>query len=194
MLARQVGFSILAVMVAVSLLASLGLAIWRLELAEVLAAQQILLQQALGQAASSIANQIYADLNYTAATSLSRRAMEYAETSYGAHRHARNCRQGNLCSAREIAAYNLAQWKQGLSQFQTATVQSATVQSATVQPAVENIYALVCRDNSGVPPTPQAANCNGQGGLVVKIAWVVHAAPAEAAVKANYVMLAVPQR
>ena len=177
----KAGFAILEVILAVGLISSLGLAIYRLQLAEAIATQQLLRQQFMSQAANTMANQIYADLNYSAANSLSRVALAYAESSYAEHTTLprADCRNENTCSSSQYAALILAHWKQSLSQR-----------------AMGNIYALVCQDDSLTTPTISHANCSGQGGLVVKIVWQSnpYAPDALSSTQSSYVMLPVPQR
>ena len=176
------GFLLLENLVALGLLASLGLALYRLQLAELFATQQLLNQQYLAQAANSMVNQIYADVNYPSAELISRSATDYIETSYSDHTLTplHECSRGNLCSASQYAAFALYQWKQLIHARYP-----------------NSVFAIVCRDSSFRVPTLHNPNCNSHGGLVIKIIWPGHSLTALEAVvlgKFNSIVLAVPGR
>ena len=187
------GFSILEVMIAVAVIASLGLGIYRLQLTALSTSQQTLVKQMMTQSASSMVNQMVSHLNYTAATASNSviagydgascsAASCYKETSYVAHTSSAsltNC-QNNDCTNLQYAEWTLYQWKQGL---------------ANMNLPVSNVSAIVCADDAMGIPTTNSPNC-GSGNLVVKIVWTAHNTDAESAILGNnnYVMLKVPQR
>ena len=186
------GFSILEVMIAVAIMASLGLGIYRLQLSALATSQQTLVKQMMTQAASSMVNQMVSHLNYTAATASnsviagydttdSYNASRYKETAYADHSniHATNCQTGN-CTDQQYANWALYQWKQSL---------------ANMNLPVSNVSAIVCTDSAMGIPTTTSPNCS-TGSLVVKIVWTAHNLDAESTILGNnnYVMLKVPQR
>ena len=190
------GFSILEVMIAVAVMASLGLGIYRLQLSALATSQQTLVKQMMTQAASSMVNQMVSHLNYTAATASnsviagydttdSYNASRYKETAYSDHTtndplsaSFKNC-QSNDCTDKEYANWVLYQWKQSL---------------ANMNLPVSNVSAIVCTDSAMGIPTTTSPNCS-TGSLVVKIVWTAHNLDAESALgNNNYVMLKVPQR
>lgn len=186
------GFSILEVMIAVAIMASLGLGIYRLQLSALATSQQTLVKQMMTQAASSMVNQMVSHLNYTAATASnsviagydttdSYNASRYKETAYADHSNipATNCQTGN-CTDQQYANWALYQWKQSL---------------ANMNLPVSNVSAIVCADGAMGIPTTTSPNCSN-GSLVVKIVWTAHNLDAESTILGNnnYVMLKVPQR
>lgn len=182
------GFSILEVMVAVAIISSLGLGIYKLQLGQLAALQQLLSRQLMLQSASNLANQIYTHLTYCAPNSISRisscsstRSSDYVETSY-----TENISLGidcalTSCSDAEYAAYTLYQWK---TTFNNMNLPLGT------------IVGIVCRDSSFTIPTLSASGCNGSGGLVIKLVWQSHIESVEQTVlgENNYIMLPVAQR
>lgn len=186
------GFSILEVMIAVAIMASLGLGVYRLQLSALATSQQTLVKQMMTQAASSMVNQMVSHLNYTAATgnnsvvagydSASCNAAScYKETNYNDDKTINgltNC-QGSDCTNQQYAKWTLYQWKQSL---------------ANMNLPVNNISAIVCADSAMGIPTTSSPNCSN-GSLVVKIVWIAHNMDAESILgNNNYVMLKVPQR
>ncbi len=184
------GFSILEVMIAVAIIASLGAGIYRLQLSALASSQQTLVKQMMTQAASSMVNQMVSHLNYVAATSNSviagydttdsYNASRYKETAYADHSNipATNCQTGN-CTDQQYANWALYQWKQSL---------------ANMNLPVSNVSAIVCADSAMGIPTTTSPNCSN-GSLVIKIVWTAHNMDAESALgNNNYVMLKVPQR
>lgn len=187
------GFSILEVMIAVAVIASLGAGIYRLQLSALATSQQTLVKQMMTQTASSMVNQMVSHLNYTAATASNSviagydsascsAASCYKEANYNDDKTSSgltNC-QSNDCNDQQYAKWILYQWKQSL---------------ANMNLPVSNIYAIVCADSAMGVPTTTSPNCSN-GSLVVKIVWTTHNMDAESAILGNnnYVMLKVPQR
>ena len=187
MLARR-GFSILEIMVAVAVLSSLGLGIYRLQLAGLSSGQQSLIRQLATKSASNLANQIYANLVYASNTTIARSPSTFAEnssTAYTLHltTPSPNCStNSNACTQSENINALISTWKMNLSGL-------LDLPSA-------NIFAAVCLDGAMGVPTVSTPNCSGSGALVIKIAWVAHNNMGESAIlgENNYVMLKVPQR
>ena len=186
------GFSILEVMIAVAIMASLGLGIYRLQLTALSTSQQTLVKQMMTQAASSMVNQMVGHLNYTAATASNSVIAGYDATncsSASCYKEAAyiddvpaaspDC-QAAGCTDKEYAKWTLYKWKQGL---------------ANMNLPVSNVSAIVCADDAMGIPTTSSPNCSN-GSLVVKIVWTAHNMDAESAILGNnnYVMLKVPQR
>ncbi|RTL10733.1 MAG: prepilin-type N-terminal cleavage/methylation domain-containing protein [Neisseriaceae bacterium] len=185
------GFSILEVMIAMAIMASLGLGVYRLQLSALAASQQTLVKQMMTQAANSMVNQMISHLNYTAATGSNRVIVGYDSASCSAAScyiesnfasdtaSGTNC-QGSDCTNQQYAKWTLYQWKQSL---------------ANMNLPVSNISAIVCADSAMGIPTASSPNCSN-GSLVVKIVWTAHNMDAESAILGNnnYVMLKVPQR
>lgn len=184
------GFSILEVMIAVVVIASLGAGIYRLQLSALASSQQTLVKQMMTQAASSMVNQMISHLNYTVATGSnsviagydttdSYNASRYIEDNYGSDKASGTNCQSNDCTDQQYAKWALYQWKQSL---------------ANMNLPVSNIYAIVCADSAMGVPTTTSPNCSN-GSLVVKIVWTAHNMDAESGLgNNNYVMLKVPQR
>lgn len=188
---RIKGFSILEVMVAVTIISAMGAGIYKLQLSNLSATQQIATKQLMMQSAINLSNQIYSNLNYcannvnnrVAGCSAAGGASAYAEGAYSAHvvaSNMTNCATTN-CTDADLANYLLYNWKQS---FESMNLPSG------------NIKGIVCRDTSlAVPTTANDGSCNGNGGLVIKMAWQSHIETAESALGANnYIILPVPSR
>jgi len=185
---KKCGFSILEVMIAIAVISSLGLGIYRLQLSQLSATQQALTRQLAMQSASNLANQIYAHLNYCNNGSTSRISSclnntnsNYTETAYTDDTSmGTNCNSNN-CTEAQYADYVLFRWK---STFTSMNLPAG------------NILGVVCRDNSLTIPTMSATGCNGNGGLVIKMVWQSHLESAEATNLGsnNFIILPVPQR
>jgi prepilin-type N-terminal cleavage/methylation domain-containing protein len=185
------GFSILEVMVAVMVVASLGLGIYRLQLAELNASRELLVREQMMHQAMLISNQILSHLNATGNTTLNKvggynstlctTGSCYAETNYSDHSllYLKNCSL-LTCNDSEFADYLLYNWKQG---FKNINMPSG------------NILGVVCLDTTGAPPTLASPNCSGSGKLMVKLIWQAHALDQESQLigKANYLVLRIPQ-
>jgi prepilin-type N-terminal cleavage/methylation domain-containing protein len=185
------GFSILEVMIAVAVIASLGAGIYRLQLSALATSQQTLVKQMMTQTASSMVNQMVSHLNYTAATASNSviagydaancsNASCYKEAAYvdDVPVASPDCQAAN-CTDKEYAKWTLYKWKQSL---------------ANMNLPVSNVSAIVCADSAMGVPTTTSPNCSS-GSLVVKIVWTAHNMDAESGLgNNNYVMLKVPQR
>ncbi len=184
------GFSILEVMIAVVVVAALGMGIYRLQLAQLSASQQSIARQLMVQSASNIANLLYANLNYCASNNLSRssgcnttNSYPYAEVTYIEHTTSvgiTNC-NNQTCSDNEFADFALSRWK---ASFSNMTIPQST------------IFGIVCRDSSLAAPTVIGPNCDGNGGLVVKMLWQSHLEEDESSqlTNYNYLVMKVPSR
>ncbi len=178
------GFSILEIMIAVAILAALGLGIYRMQLSALAAAQQGLARQQAVRAASNLINQLTAaNLIYQNNTTVTR-SLTKAEAAYGDDTTlGLDCSAlVKVCTTDEIVSYLLYNWKSQLA-------------PAMSLPA-GNIRAILCQDNGFGVPTLTNPNCSGNGNYVVKIAWQSHLQDAESALlgTASYVMLKVPSR
>ncbi len=178
------GFSILEIMIAVAILAALGLGIYRMQLSALAAAQQGLARQQAVRAASNLINQLTAaNLIYQNNTAITRNLTK-AETAYGDDTTLGvDCGAlVQVCTTDQIVSYLLYSWKSQLA-------------PAMSLPA-GNIKAILCQDGSFGVPTLTNPNCSGNGSYVVKIAWQSHLQDAESALlgTASYVMLKVPSR
>lgn len=186
------GFSIIEVMITVAIIAALGAAIYKLQLTDISSTQQITTRQLMMQSAINLSNKIYANSSYCATNATSRRGgctaadgtNNYTETNYtdDTTLTTPNC-SGNLCTEAQLAKFILFQWKSSL------TVTNMNIPTA-------NIFAIICRDSSLAIPTTAGANCNGSGGLVIKMAWQSHIETAELTTLGNnnYLILPLAQR
>ncbi|MEN9946480.1 MAG: hypothetical protein RLZZ293_866 [Pseudomonadota bacterium] len=193
MLVKQRGFSILEVMIAVTILASLGLGIYKLQFEALLSSQQLIIKQTMLQSSTTLIQQMLANLNYASSdndsmqvgfeSSVCQGNSCYQEYSYNDHMNepSVNC-QLIACNQAQQAAWLLYQWKFQLPQLANLSQ--------------EHIVAIVCRDNSLLKPTLTNPNCNGLGGLVVKIAWLLRGNSQETNLfgETNNLIVEVPQR
>lgn len=187
---RIKGFSILEVMIAVTIFSAVGAGIYKLQLANLSTTQQITTKQLMMQSAISLSNQIYINLNYcannvnnrVAGCSAADGSSAYTETTYTEHasNYTTNCAT-TACNDANLASYILYNWKQS---FESMNLPSG------------NIKGILCRDNSLAAPTTSSPNCSGSGGLVIKIVWQSHIENAESTSigQNNFIILAVPAR
>lgn len=187
---RIKGFSILEVMIAVTIFSAVGAGIYKLQLVNISATQQITTKQLMMQSAINLSNQIYSNLNYCATTVTARVPgcsaaggfSAYAEGAYSDHVVVSNMTDCSItnCNDANLANYILYNWKKS---FESMNLPSG------------NINGIVCRDTSLAIPTSGNSGCNGNGGLVIKMVWQSHIETAESALGANnYIILPVPSR
>lgn len=179
---RVKGFSILEIMIAVAILAALGLGIYRMQLSALAAAQQGLARQQAVRAASNLINQLTAaNLVYQNNTAVTRNLTK-AEAAYSDDTTLSTDCRAQQCTTDQIVSYLLYSWKSQLA-------------PAMSLPA-GNIRAILCQDGDFGIPTLTNPNCSGNGGYVVKIVWQSHLQDAESALlgAVSYVMLKVPSR
>jgi type IV pilus modification protein PilV len=179
---KHKGFSVLEVMIAVGVVAALGLGIYRLQLAGIATTQQALTRQLANRAADNLANQIYSVLVYTDKTTISRTSANFSEDVYGDHASYTTDCSTAACSAAELANYTISKWKKNLA--------------ISMNLPTGSVFAIICKDSVMGKPTTAAANCSGAGNLVIKIVWQTHNQDAEFAILGgnNFVMFRVPQR
>lgn len=195
-LSKLAGFSLVEVMVAVSIVSGLGMAIYKLQLVSLSSSQQTLTKQLMIQYADNLLNQMYAHENFIAGTgsftglglmpgySSTSSNSAYVETSYSAAATPSvNC-STSACNDSDFAKYILYTWKSNLST-------KANLPSS-------NVKAIVCKDSALGIPSMSSPNCDGTGNqLALKIVWQPHNYDVESAALAsnnNYVMLRVPGR
>lgn len=182
------GFSILEVMIAVAVIGALGAGIYRLQLADLSATQQITVKQLMMQSATSLASQIYTNLNYCATNNTMRvsgctatsGANNYTETAYTDNNSIGIDCSANSCSDSQFAQFLLYQWKSGFGNM-----------------PVSNVKGIVCRDTSmTIPTATNNGGCNGSGGLVIKMVWQSHIEAAESAAIGdnNFILLPLANR
>lgn len=179
---KHKGFSVLEVMIAVAVVAALGLGIYRLQLAGIATTQQALTRQLAYKAADNLANQIYSTLIYLNNTTVDRSSESFVETTYTAHSsYTTNC-STTSCSASQFAAYAISNWKNSLA--------------SNVNLPSGSVFAIICKDSVMAIPTTASGNCNNAGDLMIKIVWQTHNQDAESAILGNnnFIMFRVPQR
>lgn len=193
---KLAGFSLIEVMVAVSIISGLGMAIYKLQLVSLSSSQQTLTKQLMVQYADNLLNQMYAHENFIVSSgnynglglmpgySSSASNSAYIETSYSAaSTPGTNCASSG-CNENELANYILNTWKSNLST-------KANLPSS-------NIKAIVCKDSALGIPSMSSPNCDGSGTqLAIKIVWQPHNYDVESVAllsNNNYVMLRVPGR
>jgi len=185
---KKCGFSILEVMIAIAVISSLGLGIYRLQLSQLSATQQALARQLAMQSASNLANQMYAHLNYSP-NSISRTNVNaYMDSSSSVNitlpNGSNNCNTNN-CNDSTYVAWVLANWRLNLKN-------SMNLPSG-------NVCAQVCTDST-VPTITNGScsmGCSGNSNRTyIKIVWQSHLESAEVTSLGlnNYIVLPVSQR
>lgn len=193
---KFIGFSLIEVMVAVSIISGLGMVIYKSQLLSLASSQQSLTKQLMLQYADNLLNQMYAHENFMVGTgsyaglglmpgySSSSSSSAYIETSYSAAVTPSVDCSTWLCNDIELANYSLNTWKSDLAT-------KANLPSSNVQ-------AIVCKDSALGVPSMSGPNCDGVGTqLAIKIVWQPHNYDVESGALAsnnNYVMLRVPGR
>lgn len=178
---KSKGFSILEIMIAVVILAALGLGIYRMQLSALAAAQQSLARQQALRAADSLLNQLVGNTLYQNNIDIGR-SLVASEVAYSDNTTlGTNC-SVSACTAAQMLAYLLFRWKSQLA--------------GSMGLPAGNVKAILCRDNALGIPTLSNSNCSGNGNLVIKIVWQSHLQDVESALlgNASYIMLRVPSR
>ncbi len=194
--ARRTGFSLIEVMVAVSIISGLGMAIYKLQLVSLSSSQQALTKQLMLQYADNLINQMYAHENFIVSSgnydglglmpgySSNSSNSAYVETSYSAAATPSTDCSTSSCNDTNLASYILNTWKSNLAT-------KANLPSSSIK-------AIVCRDSALGVPSMSSPNCDGSGTqLALKIVWQPHNYDLESSALGsnnNYVMLRVPGR
>lgn len=203
---HELGFSLIEVLAATAIVAGLGLAIYKLQLASLGNSQQIVTRQLMTQYSDSLINQMYTHLNvvgngddklyslylepgYSGATLNERNY--YVDSNMNGYDSAPDHDPSELCNtgcSEKAFAANLAlTWKYN-------------VVHRTNLPS-DDVHATICRDYAMKVPTFDNPNCdspNGHNPLVLKIIWRTKMDNNEKNYlgnrEDNYLMFRVPER
>lgn len=182
---RHEGFSILEIMVAVAVIAALGLGIYRMQLSALAAAQQGIARQQAMRSADNLLNQLSSITLYQNTTNVAR-SLPFTETLYIDNNSVNvDCSvqsTTSACNTSQMEQYFLFRWKSQLAN--------------TMNLPANNVKAILCADSSLSAPTLTTPNCNGSGNPVIKIVWQSHTQDIESSLlgASSYIMLQVPVR